>query len=118
MNRIGIAISGGPNPAEIADIWVDLRAPLSALNGEGGAAWLTGLREVGQKMDSLVLAPPTEAKAVREFQAVFREFRDKIYRGFNQADEDLRRFCDQLRKVGETLSAAIGRMQHVGAPDR
>jgi len=106
-----------PSPAEIADIWLDVRAPLGDLNGEGGARWLTGLRESAQTLGSSVEPPPTEPKAVRELQAVFRDFRDKINRGFNQTDEDLRRFCEQLQKVGETLRAAIGRMQHVGAPD-
>ena len=61
----------------------------------------------------MVARPPTEPKAVREFQTLFRDVRDRIYRGFNQTDEDLRRFCDQLQKVGDTLSSAIGRMQHV-----
>jgi hypothetical protein len=102
-----------PSPAEIADTWVDLCEPLGLLNGDCGATWLAGLRELGQKMDALVLRPPTEPKAVREFQALFRDARDKIYRGFNQTDEDLRRFCEQLQKVGDTLSSAIGRMQHV-----
>jgi hypothetical protein len=106
-----------PSPAEIADIWIDLHAPLDALNGDHGTLWLAGVRESAQRIDALVAAPPTEPRAVRELQGQFRDFRDKIYRGFNQTDEDLRRFCEQLQKVGDTLSAAIGRMQHVGASE-
>ncbi len=102
-----------PNPAEIAYTWVELCGPLGLLNGDCGATWLAGLRELGQRVDSFVAKPPTEPKAVREFQALFREARAKIYLGFNQTDADLRRFCDQLQKVGDTLSIAIGRMQHV-----
>jgi TIR domain len=102
-----------PSPAEIAETWIDLGEPLRHLSGDGGAAWVAALQELGAKMDSAVARPPTEPKAVREFQTLFRDVRDKIYRGFNQTDEDLRRFCDQLQKVGETLSAAIGRMRNV-----
>jgi hypothetical protein len=102
-----------PNPSEITETWIDLAEPLRLLNVEGGAAWITGLRALGQSMDALVARPPTDPKAIREFQLLFRDVRDKTYRGFNQTDEDLRRFCDQLQKVGETLSGAIGRMQHV-----
>jgi hypothetical protein len=102
-----------PSPVEIAETWIDLGEPLRRLNGDAGAAWVASLQELGAKMDSAVARPPTEPKAVREFQALFRDVRDKIYRGFNQTDEDLRRFCDQLQKVGETLSAAIGRMRNV-----
>jgi hypothetical protein len=102
-----------PSPAEIAEIWIDLVEPLGLLNGDCGATWLAGLRELGQRMDSFVAEPPTEPKDVRAFQALFRDARDKIYRGFNQTDEDLRRFCDQLQKVGDMLSDAIREMQHV-----
>jgi len=102
-----------PSPAEVAEIWLDLSEPLGLLEADGGATWIAGLRELGQSMDTLVARPPTEPKAVREFQRVFRDVRDRIYKGFNQTDEDLRRFCDQLQKVGDTLSSAIGRMQHV-----
>ncbi len=104
-----------PSPAEIADVWIDLHAPLRTLNGEDGALWLTAMRELAQKIDTRVEPVPTDSRVVRELQSSFRDFRDKIYRAFNQTDEDLRRFCDQLQKVGDTLSAAIGRMQHVGA---
>jgi hypothetical protein len=102
-----------PSPAEIAEIWIDLGEPLGLLDGDCGASWLAGLRELGQGMDSFVARPPTEPKDVRAFQALFRDVRDKVYRGFNLTDEDLRRFCDQLQRVGDTLSNAIVRMQHV-----
>jgi hypothetical protein len=102
-----------PSPSEIAETWIDLAEPLGLLSGDGGAAWITGLRELGRSMDALTARPPTEPKAIREFQVLFRDVRDKTYRGFNQTDEDLRRFCDQLQKLGDTLSSAIGRMQNV-----
>jgi hypothetical protein len=100
-----------PSPDEIAYTWTDLAEPLGKLNGDSGASWLPGLRELGKTMDAFVARPPTEPKAVREFQSVFREVRVKINVGFNQTDEDLRRFCEQLQKVGDDLKAAIGRMQ-------
>jgi hypothetical protein len=102
-----------PSPSEIAETWIDLAEPLGLLSGDVEAAWITGLRELGRSMDALAARPPTEPKAIREFQLLFRDVRDKTYRGFNQTDEDLRRFCDQLQKLGDTLSSAIGRMQHV-----
>ncbi len=102
-----------PAPDEIAETWLDLGEPLRLLNGDCGAAWFAGLRESRDKMDASVTRLPTEPKAVREFQTLFRDFRQKIYKGFNQTDEDLRRFCEQLQKVGDTLSLAIGRMQNV-----
>ncbi len=102
-----------PPAAEIAETWIDLGEPLHLLNGDSGATWFVGLRESRDKMNSSVTPPPTEQTAVREFQALFHDFRLKVYKGFNQTDEDLRRFCDQLQKVGDTLSAAIGRIQNV-----
>jgi hypothetical protein len=102
-----------PSPAEIAEVWVDLSAPLGLLNADYGATWIAGLRELGQIMNEQVARPPTEPKAVREFQSLFRNVRDKIFRGFNQTDEDLRRFCDQLQKVGDTLSNSMWKVQHV-----
>jgi TIR domain len=106
-------ISLRPSPAEIVETWIDLRGPVATLNGDCGALWIEGVRDLARKLDSVTKPLPTEPQAVRELQRTFRDFRDRIDRGFNQTDEDLRRFCDQLQKVGETLASAIGRMQHV-----
>jgi hypothetical protein len=106
------ALVAHPGPREIADTWIDVRATLGALSGDYGATWLAAVKELAEKMDPIVARPPTEPKAARDLEKLFHSVSLAIYRAFNQTDEDLRRFCEQLQKVGDTLSSVIGRLQH------
>jgi len=100
-----------PDPAEIADVWLDLTDPLGLLDASCGGTWIAGLVEQGQKLSAMLATSPTGPKEIRSLQASFRQFRLRVFKRFITTDVDLLNFCQQLQELGETLSAAIDAMK-------
>jgi hypothetical protein len=112
-NLRSIELTQRPALSEIAEIWIDLQEPLATLLRDGSVPWAARLRTLTEALQQSLQEPTTDPQAMRKTLKLFRDFRNLVYLGFNQADEDLKIFCGQLQKVGETLANTIAGMQHV-----
>jgi hypothetical protein len=78
MSRIGIAISGGPNPAEIIDLVIPGREPRLRVGLGSRRAWRRPVRDPGSMRDSDLPHP-----ARHQYQQRFRSQRAN-HRGIEQ----------------------------------
>jgi hypothetical protein len=95
---------------DIDTAWESL-APAPALNGDGGA-WLGDLSrqraEVGQAL------PPAlkgDARSLSRLRESFSDFRSQLDTGFLLADQRLKKFCEDLQAIRESLSQTIQGMR-------
>jgi hypothetical protein len=82
--------------------WIDLRELGDPLYNGSAEVWATAVRGDAEKLDAaLAAADPTR---IRHF---FRRYRRQMGDRFYRVDIDLKRLCDELRKVGEPLTAVL-----------
>jgi hypothetical protein len=82
--------------------WPDLKTQALPLYDRIDEAWATAVAADAEKLDAALLAKdPTK---IRHF---FRRYRRQMGDRFYRVDIDLKRLCDDLRKVGEPLTAVL-----------
>lgn len=90
------------DPAELELSWPDLQQLARPLYAESSEAWATAVQSDAEKLDA-ALAAQDQTK-IRHF---FRRYRRQIGDRFYRVDVDLKRVCDDLRKVGESFTAVL-----------
>lgn len=82
--------------------WPDVRERVAPLYLESAESWGAALKNDADKVtEALGAADPTKA---RQF---FRRFRRQAGERFFRVDIELKRVCDELRKVGEPLASVL-----------
>ncbi|MDZ4719830.1 MAG: CHAT domain-containing protein, partial [Roseiflexaceae bacterium] len=82
--------------------WPDLKTQAGPLYEGIDEAWSTAVRTDAEKLDAALAAKdPTK---IRHF---FRRYRRQMGDRFYRVDIDLKRLCDELRKVGDPLTSVL-----------
>jgi hypothetical protein len=82
--------------------WPDLKQRASPLYLENQEAWANAVRADAEKLDAALQA--NDPSRIRTF---FRRYRRQMGDRFFRVDIELKRLCDDLRKVGDPLNALL-----------
>lgn len=94
---------------EFENIWAVQRLSVQSLKSLGDSEWIRNLCALVQQVEEALTIARNLVKVLRFFQ----DYRYKLSRAFNQADEDLLSICGELKKVGTLLTSLLqGGMEH------
>jgi hypothetical protein len=88
--------------SELELSWPDLKAQANPLYQASEEPWAVAVRSEADRLDTALAS--SDPVKIRHF---FRRFRRQMGDRFYRVDIDLKRLCDDLRKVGEPLSSLL-----------
>ncbi len=89
------------NMSELELSWPHLKVNIESLYGGSTDAWVLSLKAEGEKLESAIAQEPVKVKQY------FRHYRRRASDRFYQVDLELRKLCNDLRKVGEPLASVL-----------
>jgi hypothetical protein len=103
LRRVEATLDQDPGELELS--WPDLKEMVDPLCVDGAATWAAGLLSDGAKLESAIGAG--ESNKTKQF---FRRYRRQVSDRFYRVDVDLKRTCDDLRKIVEPLASVLRMM--------
>jgi hypothetical protein len=100
LRRVETTLEQDPGELELS--WPDLKEMVEPLCTDGAATWAAGLLSDGAKLESALAAG--EPNKTKQF---FRRYRRQVSDRFYRVDVDLKRTCDDLRKIVEPLASVL-----------
>jgi hypothetical protein len=87
---------------ELKMSWPDLQAMFEPLYNSSSSEWVASFKRDSDQLDSAIA---TENPA--RIRRYFRRCRGQVGVGFHRVDLDLKRLCEDLRRVGEPLTSVM-----------
>ena len=100
LRRVETTLDQDPGELELS--WPALKAMVAPLCADGAATWAAGLLSDGGKLEGAINA--AEPNKTKQF---FRRYRRQVSDRFYRVDVDLKRTCDDLRKIVEPLASVL-----------
>ena len=85
---------------DLAASWPELRALTASRCEDRDEEWAVRLRETTTKLDHAIAA-----RDVNRSRQYFRQYQSRVDNTFYRVDLELKRLCDELRRIGEPLAA-------------
>jgi len=95
----------GQDTVELEMSWPDLKAMTEPLYSGSTDEWATSFRKDRDNLDSAI-----KAANPAQIKRYFRRYRRQAGVRFHQVDVDLKRLCEDLRKVGEPMDSVMKMM--------
>jgi hypothetical protein len=115
LRTVNVSSTPPPDVEDIRALWPDLQEALGKLLPDPGKDWLPQLRDKAAALAAALDDPASAAgpQGARRVRTAFREFKSKATQGFNQVDQAMLRFCDDLNEVSGTLAHVFTGTHHV-----
>jgi hypothetical protein len=115
VRKLNVSSDPPPDVEEIHNLWLDLQELLGKLLPDPARDWLPQLRAKAAALAAALEDPASAAgpQGARRVRTAYREFKSKATQSFNQVDQALLRFCDELKEVSATLANVFSGTHHV-----